>query len=416
VKSLKLSDKRESYMKIFIIFGTRPEAIKLAPVICSLRKSFPIRVVSSGQHLDLTEQVIDFFELHPDYKFGCMTKKPDLENLYMCLARNIKGLIEREDPDLIIIQGDTLTAFAACFMGFMLKKPVFHVEAGLRTFRKFLPYPEEMLRVLMSRIADVHFAPTRQAAENLILEGIRKDRIIITGNTVVDALLLAQTLIDEKRVINDLSQNGANAETLMSGKKLVLVTSHRRENIGVPLKNICKAVKRLAREYKNTIFLWALHKNIEVRNIVLEMMKSRPKNLLIAEAFSYETMVYLMKKSHILLTDSGGIQEEAPAFGKPVIILRDTTERPEVIDSGFGFLAGSNVEKIMNIFSKIHRNKDMYAHLAKKKNPFGDGKASERIRQFLMLDTVQSFIKNYPSSVESSIPLKGKIYIQEGRQ
>ncbi len=176
-------------------------------------------------------------------------------------------------------------------------------------------------------------------------------------------------------------------------------------------KNICKAVKRLAKKYKNTVFLWALHKNIDIRNIVFEVLKSGPKNLLIAEAFSYETMIYLMKKSYILVTDSGGIQKEAPAFGKPVIILRNETERPEVIGPGFGFLAGSNVEKIMNIFSNIHKGKNMHAHPAKKKNPFGDGKASERIPQFLMLDTVQSFIKNYPSSVERFIPWKGKIYI-----
>jgi UDP-N-acetylglucosamine 2-epimerase (non-hydrolysing) len=390
-------------MKIFIVFGTRPEAIKLAPLIHRLQKSFDVRVVSSGQHLELTEQVIEFLRLRPSYTFGCMTKKPDIEKLYMCIAMNIRGLIDHEDPDLIIVQGDTLTAFATAFVGFLLKKPVFHLEAGLRTLKKFLPYPEEMLRLLLSRIADVHFTPTKQAAKNLIAEGIRQDRIVITGNTVVDALHLAETLIDERKVLGDLSLNGAEAGVLMGNKKLVLVTSHRRENIGEPLKNICKAVKQLAQRYKDTIFLWSLHKNVNVRNIVLEIMKTRPRNLFVAEAFSYETMVYLLKKSTLLMTDSGGIQEEAPAFGKPVIILRDITERPEVILAGFGFLAGSNEKKIIDVFTQIYSDTTIHERLSKKKNPFGDGKASERIHQFLMLDRVQSFLKNYPSSSEDSL-------------
>jgi UDP-N-acetylglucosamine 2-epimerase len=402
-------------MKIFIVFGTRPEAIKLAPLVHRLRKSFDVRVVSSGQHLELTQQVIDFLSLRPDYTFGCMTKKPDLEKLYMCIAMNIRGMIDHEDPDLIIVQGDTLTAFATAFVGFLLKKPVFHLEAGLRTFKKFLPYPEEMLRLLLSRIADVHFTPTSQAAKNLMAEGVKKDRIVITGNTVVDALFLAETLIDEKRVAHDLAQNGFDGGIDIDSRKLVLVTSHRRENIGEPLKNICKAVKQIARRYKDAIFLWSLHKNVNVRNIVLEIMKTRPKNLFISEAFSYETMVYLLKKSTILMTDSGGVQEEAPAFGKPVIILRDTTERPEVIHAGFGFLAGSSEGKIVDLFSQIYRDGTIHERLAKKRNPFGDGKASERIHQYLMLDRVQAFIKNYPLSSEDSLGEKRKHTLKEER-
>jgi UDP-N-acetylglucosamine 2-epimerase (non-hydrolysing) len=403
-------------MKIFIVFGTRPEAIKLAPLIHELKKSFDVRVVSSGQHLELTEQVIDFFSLRPNYMFGCMTKKPDLEKLYMCIAMNIRGLIDHEDPDLIIVQGDTLTSFATAFVGFLLKKPVFHLEAGLRTLKKFLPYPEEMLRLLLSRIADVHFTPTKQAARNLIAEGIRQDRILVTGNTVVDALFLAETLIDEKRVFNDLSLNGADGGILMGSKKLVLITSHRRENIGEPLKNICKAVKELARKYKDTIFLWSLHKNIKVRNIVLEVMKTRPKNLIVTEAFTYETMVFLIKRSHVLMTDSGGVQEEAPAFGKPVIILRDTTERPEVIQAGFGFLAGCSEEKIIQIFTRIYNDTAIHKRLSRKPNPFGDGKASERIHQFLQLGRVRSFIKNYPSSAEDTLWEKGKPALKEEKK
>jgi UDP-N-acetylglucosamine 2-epimerase (non-hydrolysing) len=403
-------------VKIFIVFGTRPEAIKLAPLVHRLRKSFDIRVVSSGQHLELTQQVIDFLNLRPDYTFGCMTKKPDLEKLYMCIAMNIRGLIDHEDPDLIIVQGDTLTAFATAFVGFLLKKPVFHLEAGLRTLKKFLPYPEEMLRLLLSRIADVHFTPTSQAARNLMAEGIKEDRIVITGNTVVDALFLAETLVDEKRVFKDLSPNGFDAGTAFDSRKLVLVTSHRRENIGEPLRNICKAVKQLARRYKDSVFIWSLHKNVNVRNIVLEIMKTRPKNLFISEAFSYETMVYLLRKSTILMTDSGGVQEEAPTFGKPVIILRDTTERPEVIQAGFGFLAGSREEKIIDVFTQIYHDATIHKRLAKKQNPFGDGKASERIHQYLMLDRVQTFIKNYPLSSEDSLGKERKYARKEEKK
>lgn len=402
-------------MKIFIVFGTRPEAIKLAPLIHRLQRSFNVRVVSSGQHLELTQQVIDFFGLKPDYTFGCMTKKPDLEKLYMCIAMNIRGLIDHEDPDLIVVQGDTLTAFATAFVGFLVKKPVFHLEAGLRTLRKFLPYPEEMLRLLLSRIADVHFTPTKQAAQNLIAEGIKRDRVVVTGNTVVDALFLAEALVDERRVFQDLSVNGFDAGMGIDSKKLVLVTSHRRENIGAPLKNICKAVKHLARKYKDVIFLWSLHKNINVRNIVLEVMKTRPKNLILAEAFSYETMVYLLRRSSVLMTDSGGVQEEAPAFGKPVIILRDTTERPEVIQSGFGFLAGSNEGDIIDCFTQIYRDKMIHERLAKRPNPFGDGKASERIHNYLLLDRVQSFIKKYPLSSEDLLEEKRKHTRKEKR-
>jgi len=403
-------------MKIFIVFGTRPEAIKLAPLIHKLKKSFDVRVVSSGQHLELTEQVIEFFGLRPNYMFGCMTKKPDLEKLYMCIAMNIRGLIDHEDPDLIIVQGDTLTAFATAFVGFMLRKPVFHLEAGLRTLKKFLPYPEEMLRLLLSRIADVHFTPTRQAARNLIAEGIRRDRILITGNTVVDALFLAQTLVDEKRVFDDLTFNGAEGRVLKSDKKLVLITSHRRENIGEPLQNICRAVKKLAQHYKDTVFLWSLHKNVKVRNIVFDVMKSRPKNLLIAEAFSYETMVYLMQKSHIILTDSGGVQEEAPAFGKPVIILRDTTERPEVIEAGFGILAGCGEENIIRVYRRIDNDAALHKRLSKKPNPFGDGKAAEKIHAFIKLPRVRSFIKNYPASSEVSLSVEGNRGVKEERR
>lgn len=385
-------------MKIFIVVGTRPEVIKLAPVVYSLRDQFDVRLISTGQHLELTQQVINFFRLRPHYSFGCMTEKPDLEILHGCIQKEMRIAIDKEDPDLIIVQGDTLTTYAAAFVGFMLKKPVFHIEAGLRSFVKYSPFPEETLRALVSRLVDFHFAPTSIAYRNLLSEGIRKDRILITGNTVVDALLLAQRLMDEKRVIKEISSYVPEIEDLLRIKKLVLITTHRRENIGSPLKRICNAVRVLAQRYRDVIFLWPLHKNPEVRGIILDEFIKKTDNIVFTEALSYPSMIYLMEKSYILMTDSGGIQEEAPAFGKPVMILRDTTERPEVVDAGIGFLVGNDVEKIVAVFSQLYDNKKLYRGISKKKNPFGDGKASERIKDFLVLEDVRRFLKEYPSS------------------
>lgn len=389
-------------MKIFIVFGTRPEAIKLAPLIYRLREKFDVRTISSGQHSDLLNQVIEFFRIEPDYSFGCMTEKPDLEHLYECIHREMRMAIDKEEPDLIVVHGDTFSTYSACFVGFLLKKPVFHLEAGLRTFQKFSPFPEEMLRVLVSRIADYHFAPTQRAWENLVNEGVHKDRIIITGNTIVDALLLADTLMDEEAVLEELAKESQKIQEYLTQRKLVLVTSHRRENIGDPLRHICRSLRSLAHEYPDTFFLWPLHKNPMVREIVSEEMGERPESIVLTETLSYPTMIYLLKKSHIIMTDSGGIQEEVPTFGKPVMVMRDTTERQEVIDAGIGFLVGSDEEKIHEIFTMLHNDRKIRAAIAEKANPFGDGNASERIFQFFMRDDIRSFVKNY--NVSTRIP------------
>jgi UDP-N-acetylglucosamine 2-epimerase (non-hydrolysing) len=317
--------------------------------------------------------------------------------------------IDTEDPDLIIVQGDTFTTYSAAFVGGMLKKPVFHVEAGLRTSKKFFPFPEEMLRSLVSRIADIHFAPTQRAADNLLDEGIREDRILITGNTVVDAFNLALTLLDEEQIMSEIARNDPKIPKMFDEKKLVLVTSHRRENIGKPLSNICRAVKSLGLEYKDSLFLWPLHMNPDVRNIIQKEMGNRSDNIFLTEAFTYPTMVYLMQKASIIMSDSGGIQEEASTIGKPVIILRESTERPEVLESGYGFLTEDNVEKIFDVFGVLHANKNGHRDLAKRKNPFGDGRASERILNFLQLEEIRTFIRNYPDSAEEVLDLKAKI-------
>ena len=396
-------------MKIFIVFGTRPEAIKLAPLIHKLREYNNLRVVSSGQHLELLNQVIEFYKIQPDYSFGCMMDGQDLEGLYKCIHRKMRIAIDTENPDLIIVQGDTFTTYSAAFVGSMLKKPVFHVEAGLRTRKKFFPFPEEMLRSLVSRIADFHFAPTLRAANNLKSEGIREDRILITGNTVVDAFKLASTLFDEKQVLGEIARNDPKIPPMLNNKKLVLVTSHRRENIGKPLHNICYGVKSLGEEYSDTVFIWPLHMNPDVRKIIQGEMKKCPSNVFLTEAFTYPTMVYLMQKAAIIMSDSGGIQEEASTIGKPVIILRESTERPEVLESGYGFLTNDDYTKITDIFRKLHANDNGYKDLARMPKPFGDGKASERILAFLRLEEVRTFIENYPATAEDILVYQDKV-------
>lgn len=396
-------------MKIFIIFGTRPEAIKLAPLINVLRDKFTVRIISTGQHREMVRQVTDFFQLKPDYTFGCMTERPDLEKLHECIQKEIRMAIDTEGPDLIIVQGDTLTTFAAAFVGFMLKKPVFHVEAGLRSFNKYSPFPEEMLRNLVSKLVDFHFAPTSRACENLLSEGIRKDRILITGNTVVDALLLAQRMIDKDIVFKELASYDSNIVRSIETKRLTLITVHRRENIGAALKEICRVVHFLSGRYKDVLFLWPLHKNPEIRKVVLEELMNRPENIVFTEPLSYQTMIYLMKKSHVLMTDSGGLQEEAPTFGKPVMVLRDTTERPEIVEVGIGFIVGNNRERIIEVFSRLNEDEVFYRDISKIRNPFGDGRASERIKHFISQDNVRTFVENYPLSSMEVLELPEEI-------
>jgi len=286
----------------------------------------------------------------------------------------------------------------------MLKKPVCHVEAGLRTSRKFQPFPEEMLRNLVSKIADIHFAPTPGAAAHLLAEGVRKDRILVTGNTVVDAMHLAWTFLDEAAVFRELTLNDPKIREHLRDRKLVLVTSHRRENIGEPLRAICRTVMDLARRHPDGLFLWPLHRNPQVRTIIEGEMASHPDNVFLAEALSYPRMLFVLKRAHLVLTDSGGIQEEAATIGKPVIILRESTERPEVIDSGYGFVTDADPERIVRAFERLYAM-DRFDSLARSTNPFGDGKASDRILAFLKLEETRRFIGRYPESSEDVLTI-----------
>lgn len=385
-------------MKILIVYGTRPELIKLAPVIYALKDNHVLRIMSTGQHMELVQQVLDFFRIRPDFSFDCMTGIPDLPHLYECIVNKARLIIEKEAPDLIMVQGDTLTTYAVAFVGFLTKKPVFHIEAGLRTHNMFSPFPEEGIRRGVSCFAEMHFAPTQTACANLLAEGFRRNRILITGNTVVDAVALAERLIDENEVLQELLKCRLHKEQLESKDGFALITVHRRENIGEPLRQICRAIMHLSQHYKNMTFIWPVHLNPEVRDIVFEEIGNDYSNIILTNPLSYQTMLYLMKRVRILLTDSGGIQEEAPLFGKPLLILRDTTERPEIIETNYGVLTGANQENIIKEFARFYQANYLSQSTTGKYSLFGDGNASERIAKFLLLDEVTEFIASYPSS------------------
>ncbi len=380
-------------MKVLISFGTRPEIIKLAPVILTLKREFDVITVHTGQHDILAEEMIKFFKFKIDYRLKDILSITENKKSLHPVKGEIVEVIRKEKPDVVIVQGDTRTTFISAFAAFMEKIVLIHLEAGLRTYNKFAPFPEEIYRSLISRMADIHLAPTEKAKQNLIKENIREDRIFVVGNSIVDALILATSKIKEKDVFKELSQYTNNIKEIKE-KEIVLITSHRRENIGKPLLNICKSVKKLAEKYNRTVFIWSLHKNPEVRKIVLNEMKKKRKNIILTGPLSYPTTIYLIKNSSVILTDSGGIQEESVSLGKKVIILREVTERPEVVDTGFGYIAGSSVEKITNIFSTIYR-KRMKKGL-KKNNPFGDGKTSVKILKLLKKRRIKELIYNYP--------------------
>lgn len=385
-------------MKIMFFFGTRPEIIKLAPVILTLKKDFEVVTIHTGQHDILAEEMIDFFKIKVNYRIKDTLTITEDKNSPSPIKGEIDEVIKKENPHSIIVQGDTRTTFISAFIAFMNKKVLMHLEAGLRTYNKFAPFPEEIYRSLISRMADIHFAPTEKSKENLLKENIREDRIFVVGNSIVDALKMAVSKINEKGVFKELSKYIKNVEKIKQ-KEIVFITSHRRENIGKPLSNICKSIEILSQKYKDTIFIWSLHKNPEVRKIVFGQMKN--KNIILTEPISYPATIYLIKNSSLILTDSGGIQEESVSLGKNVLILREATERPEVVEAGYGYLVGSSTKKIIDTFSDIYGKKKKKI----KKNPFGDGKTSERILKFLKRKKIKNFIYNYPEKWD--ISLKG---------
>ena len=363
-------------IRVSLIIGTRPEAIKLAPLILTLKKAkdFETRVILSGQHSFLVEQVMDLFKFKEDIDLNIM--KPN-QNLTFITSEVLNGL-EKEfnsfRPDLVIVQGDTTTAFAAALASFYQKIPVAHVEAGLRTSSIFDPYPEEANRKLISQIAQLHFAPTELAAENCRLSNVI-GKVFVTGNTVIDALIT----VGSKN--HDIKFDNINWST----DKVILTTIHRRENWGEKLKCIIEGLKIIADKYRNIKFILPMHKNPVVREPLKELLGNN-KNFILKEPFSYSTLVSVLKNCYLVLTDSGGIQEEAPTFGKPVLILRETTERPEAVNAGTAKLIGTNPNFILDNVSLLLDNKEEYNKMSKTKNPFGDGTACIKI-----IDAIREF-------------------------
>jgi UDP-N-acetylglucosamine 2-epimerase (non-hydrolysing) len=368
--------------KISFIFGTRPEAIKLCPLILAMRKhaGFQPHVCVTGQHREMLNQVLDVFGVVPDTDLALMQPNQTLASLTARAIDAVDQYLAREQPDIVLVQGDTTTVFSASLAAFYRKIPVGHVEAGLRTWNKFSPFPEEINRVLTTRIADYHFAPTASSRENLLKEGIPEDRVFVTGNTVIDALLLAVEKINK----NPPYIPGLPAELISgnSGQKVVLITGHRRENFGQGFEDICHAIATLAERFSDVAFVYPVHLNPNVREPVFRIL-SEKKNVYLIEPLSYLPFVAMMSSSTLILTDSGGVQEEAPSLGKPVLVMRDTTERPEAVEAGTVRLVGTDKQRLIDSVSELLTDEQVYFKMSQAMNPYGDGKACERILKML---------------------------------
>jgi len=361
-------------IKIAMIFGTRPETIKIFPIISQIKK-YPhlidYKIIVSGQHREMLDQMLKIFKINPDYDLNIMEKGQSLSSITNNSLLGIEKILKKEKPSIVLVQGDTTTTFAGALAAFYQKIRIGHVEAGLRTNNKYYPFPEEVNRHLTSVLTDFHFTPTRKSCENLLSEGVKREDIFICGNTVIDSLLL---MIKENYKFREpLLKNKKILE-----KKIILVTMHRRENWGEPLRETCQAINKIIDEHSDTYVIFPLHKNPEIRRNVKEILQNK-KNILLLDTLDYDDMVNLMSKSYIILTDSGGIQEESPSLGKPVLVLRDETERPEAVEAGVVKLIGTNKERVYSEVKTILNNKDKYIKMSKSINPYGDGKASERI-------------------------------------
>lgn len=371
------SYKRNDRMKIMSVFGTRPEAIKMCPLIKKMREYKEIEsiVCLTGQHREMLQQVIDIFQIQVDYNLHIMKPSQTLNSITTDILILMKPVLEKEKPDIVLVHGDTTTSFAVALAAFYEQIPVGHVEAGLRTYDKYAPYPEEMNRTLTSRIAELHFAPTKANEDCLKKENITEN-IYVTGNTVIDAL---QTTIRENYLYKSRQLAGMD----FSGKRILLVTAHRRENLGRSLYNICEAIKEIVNNYQDVEAVYPVHLNPKVRETVMAVL-GEEKRVRLIEPVDVEDMHNLMAASYLVMTDSGGIQEEAPSCGVPVVVLRNETERQEAIDAGTVVLAGTAREDIIREVRTLLEDKDKYRKMSKAVNPYGDGKASERIIQALL--------------------------------
>lgn len=373
---------------ILIVFGTRPEAIKMAPLVKEFQKhkdEVNTIVCVTGQHREMLDQVLDIFDIKPDYDLDIMMKGQDLFDVTTKVMFGMRCVLREVSPDIVFVHGDTTTAMASALSAFYCQTDIAHIEAGLRTYNMYSPWPEEMNRTFISKITKWHFAPTEKSRENLLKENVSSENVFVTGNTVIDALHLClekiKSNIDtEKRVVDEIRKGGYDTERLDGERKLILITGHRRENFGEGFMSICKAIKRLAEEYNNIDFVYPMHLNPNVRKPISEVFGDKKQsNLFFIEPQEYMSFVYLMSKSHLVLTDSGGIQEEAPSIGKPVLVMRDTTERPEALEAGTVKLVGTDENLIVDTVKNLLDKKEYYNEMAKAINPYGDGKACIRI-------------------------------------
>lgn len=373
---------------ILIVFGTRPEAIKMAPLVKEFQKhkdEVNTIVCVTGQHREMLDQVLDIFDIKPDYDLDIMMKGQDLFDVTTKVMFGMRCVLREVSPDIVFVHGDTTTAMASALSAFYCQTDIAHIEAGLRTYNMYSPWPEEMNRTFISKITKWHFAPTEKSRENLLKENVFSENVFVTGNTVIDALHLClekvkSNINTEKRVVDEIRKGGYDTERLDGERKLILITGHRRENFGEGFMSICKAIKRLAEEYNNIDFVYPMHLNPNVRKPISEVFGDKKQsNLFFIEPQEYMSFVYLMSKSHLVLTDSGGIQEEAPSIGKPVLVMRDTTERPEALEAGTVKLVGTDENLIVDTVKNLLDKKEYYNEMAKAINPYGDGKACIRI-------------------------------------
>ena len=376
--------------KVMLVFGTRPEAIKMAPLVKEFEKypnDFQTIVCVTGQHREMLDQVLNLFEIKPHYDLNIMKQGQDLYDVTARVLVGMRDVLKEAQPDVVLVHGDTTTSTAAALAAFYQQIPVGHVEAGLRTHNIYSPWPEEMNRLITGRIATYHFSPTQLSRQNLLKENVSDDSIIVTGNSVIDALYWVVEKIKNDEALNNelkdvLSNAGYDVNRLNNGKKLVLITGHRRENFGDGFISMCTAIKDLTNKYPDVDFVYPMHLNPNVRKPIHEVFGedlSNLGNMFFIEPLEYLSFVYLMEKSTIVLTDSGGIQEEAPGLGKPVLVMRDTTERPEALEAGTVKLVGTNYDKIVSEVSALLENEDYYKTMSQAVNPYGDGLACERI-------------------------------------
>lgn len=378
--------------KILLVFGTRPEAIKMFPLIKCLKQypnEFETLVCVTGQHRDMLDQVMNLFQIKPDFDLNIMQQGQDLYDVTTKVLLGMRDVLAQNRPNIVLVHGDTTTSMATALASFYQKIDVGHVEAGLRTYNKYSPWPEEINRQITGRLAKYHFAPTDWNKQNLLSEGIDSQSIFITGNTIIDALQIVLETINsnqnlQKDIKNQLLNCGYDVDRLLQSKKLVLITGHRRENFGEGLENVCKALKTLSENYPDVDFVYPVHPNPNVREPIKKVLgKAILNNIFLLEPLDYFPFVYLMSKSHVLLTDSGGIQEEATALKKPILVMRDTTERPETLNLGFVKLVGTNYDLIVNEVSQLLNKSLSPIDDTQCVSPYGDGKAAEKIVEIL---------------------------------